>query len=117
MPTSRVYPALTSASLALLALGACVPRTAPPAPVSAPAPRPAPLPPAPSPSPTVTDWETGPLTPADWPYRADARAPTAVFGDAGLVPSLALICMPGQIGLVLSRAEGDPVVVRTSFGE
>jgi hypothetical protein len=117
MPIRRSVRDLAGAALTLLALSACVPRAAPPAPLPAPAPRPAPLPPpAPAPAPAA-DWATGPLSPGDWRYRLEAGVPNAAFGGPGYEPSLAIACMPGQISVVLTGAEGDAIVVRTSFGQ
>src|SRR5689334_21120044 len=113
MPTRRRIALLAGASLALLALGACVPRSAPPAPLPAPAPRPAPAPPAPPPPPRPTaDWETGPLSSGDWVYRVDAGVPTAVFGGAGYGPSLTISCTQSRIGMVLRGMEGEMIVLR-----
>ena len=119
MPNRRLRRHLAGASLALLALGACVPRTAPPAPLPAPAPapRPAPLPAPPEPTPAPGDWETGPASPGDWRYRRETGGPVAVFGGAGYGPSLTIGCMPGRIAIVLTGAEGDVIIVRTSFGQ
>lgn len=120
MPIRRIGPALAGASLALLALGACVPRAEAPPPLPAPAPAPPPvaLPPSPAaPIPPPTDWTTGRLSAGDWAYRLEARGSTAVFGGSGYGPSLAISCTSGQIGIVLTGMEGSTVIVRTSFGE
>lgn len=117
MPTRNACRALAGASLAALALAACVPVAAPPAPLPAPAPRPVSLPPSPPPAPPPPDWATGPLSPGDWRYRVDGGVPTAVFDGAGYGPSLAIRCMPRRIAIVLTGVEGDAIVVRSSFGE
>jgi hypothetical protein len=118
MPIRRSVRDLAGAALTLLALSACVPRAAPPAPLPAPAPQPAPLPPRPASAPApAADWATGPLSPGDWSYRLEAGVPTAVFGGAGYGPSFAITCVNHRIAIVLTGAEGDAIVVRTSFGQ
>src|SRR5205085_2230062 len=97
MPIRRSRHHLACAALALLALSACVPRAAPPAPLPAPAPvprvvpPPAPLPPAPPPA----DWATGPLSPGDWRYTPRADTPSAVFRSQGT--EFAVFCADRQI--------------------
>ncbi len=115
MRNKRMPLRLGGAALILLTLGACVPRSAPPAP--APAPRPVPLPPAPppAPEPPPMDWATGPLSPGDWSYRPSSSAPLAIFqSDAA---SFTVRCQQGRaIWLGVTGAQGDALVIRTSFG-
>ena len=116
MPNRRVRLSLAGASLALLALGACVPRAAPPpAPLPAPAPAPRPVPPPPPPAPVAADWQTGPASPGDWAYMPAAGTPTAVFRATPV--SFAISCQQDRvIRLGVNGAEGRALVVRTSFG-
>ena len=114
MPNRRVPLRLAGGALAVLALGACVPRATAPAPTPAPAPRPQSLPPPPpqAPAPPPTDWQTGPLTPGDWTYRVEAGLPTASFGP------LTIRCTrEGNVQISLLGPAGVPIIVRTSFGE
>lgn len=115
MPIRRVPAALAGASLALLALAACVPRSAPPAPVPAPVPRPAPLPPAPPlPAPSA-DWETGALSPGEWTYRPTSSTPLATFQSDAL--GFTIRCQQGRaIWLAVTGAQAGALVIRTSFG-
>jgi len=108
-----VRPLCTAA--ALVALGACMPRPAPPGPTPAP---PAPRVPAPAPAPASppTAWEDGPLSPGDWSYRADSGGPLAIFQSDRL--SFSLRCRPNRVIVVgLVGAASSSLVVRTSFGE
>jgi hypothetical protein len=118
MPIRRLRRDLAGASLALLALGACVPRAAPPAafptPASAPAPRPVPPAPRPAPAPPPADWATGPVSPGDWEYAMSSSTPGAIFRSTGLV--FAIVCRDREIALDLSGAQG-PLVIHTSYGE
>jgi hypothetical protein len=114
MPTRRADRGLAGASLASLALAACVPRAVPPAPIPAPAPVAAPMPPPPPPrpAPEQTDWQTGPLSPGDWTYRVVAGLPTASFGP------LTIRCSrEHDVQISLLGPQGVAIVVRTSFGE
>ena len=98
----------------MLALGACVPRAAAPAPVALPAVRPAPAPSPPPlvPAPPPADWSTAPLSPGDWSYRVSAGMPTANYGPFGIR------CMPGHnVQVSLLGPQGPAIVVRTSYGE
>ena len=117
MPNRPGRLGLTGAALAVLALGACVPRSTPPAPAPAPTPPPAPLPPppAPRPVPPPTDWATGPLSPGDWSYRPSSSTPLAIFQSEAL--SFAIRCQQGRaIWLGVTGAQGDALVIRTSYG-
>jgi hypothetical protein len=110
---------LTGAALALLALGACVPRGTPPAPAPGPAPAPRPVPVAPPspapPAPPPADWATGPLSPGDWTYRPSSSAPLAIFQSAAL--SFTIRCQADRaIWLAVTGAQGDALVIRTSYG-
>ena len=109
--------ALAGASLALLALGACVPGTAspPPLPAPAPAPRPVPAPVEPgAPVPTPADWQTGPLSPGDWEYAMLSTSPAAIFRSGRT--SFSIACRGRALALAISGAPG-PLVIRTSYGE
>lgn len=116
MPNRRPRLKLAGAALALLALGACVPRAAPPAPLPAPAPVPRPVPPPlpAAPASPPTDWATGPLSPGDWRYSPDADRPSATFQSQGI--EFVAFCSDRQITLALSGMHGA-LTVRTSFGE
>jgi hypothetical protein len=116
MPTRRSRRHLAGAALALLALGACVPRAAPPAPLPAPAlvPRVVPVP-APSPAPPPVDWETGPASPGDWRFTPADGASTATFRSDSI--GLAIICeRHREIAVHLLGAQGRALVIRTSYG-
>ena len=105
------------AALTLLALGACVPRGAPPAPVPAPAPRPVPQPSPPPPRPEAppADWQTGPLSPGDWSYTPSPATPLASYRSDGI--SFTIRCQQGRaIQLGVTGAQGDALLVRTSYG-
>ncbi len=107
---TRLFPA--GAVLAILALGACVPRQAPPQP-PAPAPeRPAPAPaPAAPPAPPPADWRDAPLSPGDWTGTGES----ASYGTAG-APSFILSCdAPGRVSLVRAgSAGGGTITIRTT---
>jgi len=108
-----VRPLLTAA--AMVALGACMPRPAPPAPTAAPPAPPAPAPP-PAPGPPPTGWEDAPLSPGDWSYRADSGGPLALFQSDRL--SFSLRCRPDRVIVIgLAGAASPALVVRTSYGE
>jgi hypothetical protein len=98
---------------AAMALAACVPRTAPPAPVPAPPPQPVP-PPAPAPPPA--DWRDAPLSQGDWDY-GQRPGPRAAFGAE--VPLFAAACASaGQITLTrIGAATGPTLTIGTTFGE
>ena len=117
MPNERVPLYLAGAALTLLALGACVPRTAPPEPIPVLTPAlPAPMPPPPS-RPTVlpSDWQTGPWSPGDWSYSSSTATPLATFRSASA--SFTIRCQQGRaIWLAVTGAQGDALIVRTSFG-
>ena len=114
MPTRGFRALLAGASMAL-ALGACVPRTAPPAAIPPPAPLPPPAPPpVPSPPPGV-DWATGPLSPGDWAYRPSPDTPLAAFGSERI--AVAVRCEQRRaVGIAITGAQGDSLTIRTSFG-
>jgi hypothetical protein len=116
MPKRRTRLDLAGASLALLALGACVPRAAPPsAPlpvVQVPAPRPLPPPQASSPPPS--DWETGPASPGDWRYRTAMRNSSAIFRSETI--SFVIGCDGSATWLGVNGTHADALVIRTSFG-
>jgi hypothetical protein len=117
MLIKRVRRDLAAASLALLALGACVPRAEPPAPLPAPAPVPrvVPVPPPPAPPPPTTDWATGPLSPGNWVYTPSSSAPAALFRSEPV--GFAVRCQQDRlIWLGIIGAQGDALVIRTSFG-
>lgn len=116
MPIKVLRSDLVGASLALLALGACVPRAAPPSPLPAPAPAPRPVPPAPrpAPAPPPTDWATAPLSPGDWEYALSSSTPGAIFRSTGIAFSIQ--CRGREIALDLSGTQA-PLVIRTSYGE
>ena len=108
-------PDLAGASLALLALGACVPRAAPPAPLPAPAPAPRPVPPPPAPVPPPVDWDIAPLSPGDWHYSAAGGPPSATFGSERM--GLLVACpQRGTISFAALGTFGHALVIRTSFG-
>lgn len=114
MPNRGTALHLAGATLVALALGACVPQTAPPAPMPAQAPRPVPvpLPPPPPPAPPPTDWATAPLSPGDWSYRVVAGAPTASFA------SFSIRCARERnVQISLIGPQGAAIIVRTSYGE
>jgi hypothetical protein len=118
MPIRRGPAALAGASLALLALAACVPRTAPPAPVPAPAPRPVALPPEEAPPPY--DWTQVALSAGGWRFSVEASRPRATFSaPEGL--RLILSCERSgfvSIGFRGMQAEHPPgLSIRTTFGE
>ncbi|HTU10831.1 MAG TPA: hypothetical protein VMG08_08010 [Allosphingosinicella sp.] len=106
-------------ALAFLSLGACVPRSAPPEPAPAPvpvppAPAPRPVPPPP-PAPPPQDWQSGPLSPGDWRYQPSPSTPLALFASDGL--SFAVRCQQDRaIWLGVTGAQGDALVIRTSYG-
>src|SRR5215218_8219101 len=105
--------------LALAALAGCVPRAETPPPRTAPAPQPAPPPPpAPAPpSPPPVGWEDAALASGDWLYSEDGGTPQASFGTPGATV-FALRCVgPGQIGILLPGAPGEPIGIITGFGE
>ena len=118
MPTRRTASGLAGASLAILALSACVPSAPAPAPLPAPAPVPRPVPPPPPPAPPApppTDWQTAPLSPGDWRYMPSSSTPTAVFRSEPV--SFAIRCQQDRaIWLGITGAQGDAIVIRTSFG-
>src|SRR4051812_44644543 len=123
MPNRRAR-GLAGASLALLALGACVPRTAAPpplpAPRAAPPPELRPAPVQPTPPPPSSDWQSGPLSPGDWRYRARGAS------FRSLSSSFDIMCENREIQLfiagdpneALSRSipGGDTLVIVTSYG-
>lgn len=107
----------TGLLVALMALAACVPSPAPPAPVSAPPPRPQsiqrPVPiqrPTPvqtprpaqtlAPPPLSAGWMDAPLSPGGWTYRGSI----ALFGPRG-APTFAIGCEPGR-RVSLGRTDG-----------
>jgi len=117
MPTRRSRRHLAGAALALLTLGACVPRAEPPAPLPAPAPvprvmpPPAPLPPAPPPA----DWQTGPASPGDWRFTPSGGTPTATFRSESM--GLMISCQQHrEIAFAMLGGQGRALVIRTSFG-
>lgn len=121
MPSRRWPLACAGAATALLALGACVPRGAPPGPVPPPAPAPGPAPPAPPPPvpvPPPADWQTGPLSAGDWRYTPSPGTlgtPLALFRSDSL--TFAIRCQPGRaIWLGVTGAQADALVIRTSYG-
>lgn len=116
MPNRAVPFRLAGAALTLLALGACVPRSAPPEPIPVltPAP-PAPMPPRPRPTVLPSDWQTGPWSPGDWSYAPSSSTPLATFRSEGA--SFTIRCQQGRaIWLALAGVQGDALVIRTSFG-
>ena len=117
MANKRVSLRFAGAALSLLALGACVPRSATPDPVPilTPAP-PAPLPPpSPRTTPPPADWQTGPLSPGDWSYTPSPNTPLATFRSDDA--SFTIRCQQSRtIWLGVTGAQGDALVVRTSFG-
>jgi hypothetical protein len=99
---------------AAMVLAACVPRTAPPAPVPAPPPQPVRPPPAPAPPPA--DWRDAPLSQGDWAY-GQRPGPRAAFGAEG--PLFAAECTTaGRITLArVGAATGPTLTIATTFGE
>jgi len=119
MPNRRTCLSLAGASLTLFALGACVPRAAPPAPQPAPTPRPQPVTPPPSPrpapAPPSSDWETAPLSPGDWAYSPSSTTPLATFRAGEL--SFTIRCQQDRvIWLGITGIQADALTVRTSYG-
>ncbi|HYD11256.1 MAG TPA: hypothetical protein VEC11_00245 [Allosphingosinicella sp.] len=116
MPNRPVPLRWTGAALAILALGACVPRSAQPAPTPTPAPRPVPLPPPPPPpAPPPADWTTGPLSPGDWTYSPLPDAALASFRSDRA--TFTIRCQQDRtIWLALSGAQADALTIRTSYG-
>jgi hypothetical protein len=117
MPNRRAALALAGTGLTMLALGACVPRSAPPAPTPAPVARPVPLPPPPpaTPPPPAADWQTGALSPGDWSYRPSSSTPLAIFQSEAV--SFSIRCQQGRaIWLGITGGQGDALVIRTSYG-
>src|SRR5262245_1299633 len=125
MRNRRLCHALAGASLALLALEACVPRAAPPpAPLPAPAPAPQPVspPPPPAPAASTADWQTGPLSPGDWRYRAGGARFQSQRG------SVDIVCEQREIQIILISDESaappprlgavgaDAIIIVTSYG-
>ncbi len=102
--------------LALVALGACVPRSEPLEPTPAPAPRPVPPPPPASrPAPPPADWQTAPLSPGDWTYSPSSSTPLATFRSERV--TFTIRCQRGRaIWLALTGVQGDGLAVRTSYG-
>ena len=97
-----------------IAVGACVPQTAPPAPPPTPV---AAVPVAPPPVATrSSDWRDWPLTPGDWTYRAEGGGSVARFGVAGADPLVMLRCDPAarRIRLTVAGAGSAPLTIRTS---
>ncbi|MCU6455983.1 hypothetical protein LPN01_18045 [Sphingomonas sp. A2-49] len=97
-----------------LAIGACVPQTAPPAPPPTPVPV---VPVAPPPVPTASsDWRDWPLTPGDWTYRAEPGGSVARFGAAGGDALLTLRCdrATRRIGMTVAGGGAAPLTIRTS---
>ncbi len=97
---------LFSPLLAALFLAACVapPRPAPPA---APAPQQTRLS-EPSPQSQSLAWDTAPLTPGSWVYRADAAAPAALFGLPASPAIVAIRCVRAQRQILVQRATRAP---------
>lgn len=116
MPNRGTRSLHAGTALAALALGACVPRSAPPAPLPAPVPAPAPQPSAPPPpAPPAADWQTGPLSPGDWTYSPSPNTPLATFRSDRA--SLTIRCQQDRaIWLGLAGAQGDALLIRTSYG-
>ncbi len=117
MPNRSVLLRRAGAALFILALGACVPRSAPPAPTPAPAPGPAPLPPPPppAPAPPPADWESGPLSPGDWTYSPQSGGGLANFRSGNA--TFTIRCRQDRvIWLAFTGAQGDALVIRTSYG-
>ena len=113
MPNRAATFLRAGAALSVLALAACVPASAPPAPL--PAPPPAPLPPPPLPAAPPTDWQTGPLAAGDWTYTASSNTPLATFQSARA--SFTIRCQQGRaIWLGVAGAQGDALEIRTSYG-
>ncbi len=105
--------------LALIgALGACVPRSAPPPAPPAPPPiAPPPRPTLPPPPPPVLAWDEAPATPGDWTRALTGAAATAWFGQPGAAVMTVRCTAPGRIALTYNRAAAaDRLAVRTSFG-
>jgi hypothetical protein len=105
---------LLAATGLALAIGACVPRAAPPAP--APAPAPAPPPPAPVPAAPVADWQDRPWTPGAWRYRRDAGGSRASYAVAGQPARAELRCDRAQraVSLVVPGGAPGAFTIRTS---
>lgn len=97
---------------AFLAVGGCVPRALPPAPV-APAPAPPPVAAAP---PLPADWQDWPWTPGTWRYLPAATGGRATFGVTGQPASVELRCDRAARAVLLSRAGTVPApfTIRTS---
>jgi hypothetical protein len=107
---------------ALVALAACVPRAAPPAPQPAPplrpVPAPAPAPPRPPvpPGPPAA-WQDGPLAPGDWSYSGAGASSQASFAAPGGMV-FALRCDAArQIRIFRPGVPDGPITIVTSFGE
>jgi hypothetical protein len=116
MPNRAIPFPIAGAALTLLALGACVPRSAPPEPIPVltPAP-PAPIPPPQRPTAVPSDWQTGPWSPGDWSYAPSPATSLATFRTDGA--SFTIRCQQGRaIWLAVTGAQGDALVIRTSFG-
>lgn len=115
MPNRATTFLLAGAILSVLALGACVPGSAPPAPLPAPAPPPVPLPPPPPPAPASADWQSGPLAAGDWAYAPSSSTPLATFRSDRA--SFTIRCQQGgAIWLGVAGAQGDALEIRTSYG-
>jgi len=96
------------------ALVSCAPRQAPPAPTPpAPTAQPRHEPPRQPPPPAPAAWEDAPLTPGDWRYSSGDNGSAASYGTL-----FALRCDPGgRVTFLLSGAEGEAIIVRTSDGD
>ena len=120
MPNRAIPFHLAGAALTLLALGACVPRSAPPASMPAPLPRPAPLPPPPEEEPPPYDWMQVGLSAGDWHFGVEAGRPRATFSAPERL-RLILVCeRSGSLSIGFRGMQGQPppvLLIETTFGE
>ncbi|HEX8401470.1 MAG TPA: hypothetical protein VF628_07155 [Allosphingosinicella sp.] len=112
----------TGLLLLILALGACVPRSEPPAPQPRPQPpvqtQPRPQPPAP-PAPAPADWRDMALTPGGWTYRSGGDTSEAMFGAGAGQAGFIVRCERSRRQVSLWRAgvtSGNVMTVRSSYG-
>ena len=114
--------ARAGAAVALtFAIAACVPRTAPPAPVPVEPRAPVSLPPAAGPTPTYSNWMDAPATPGNWTYSPVQGGSAALFGEPQRTPLLTMRCDRSQRQVHLeqpTRAPGPAsVAIRTETME
>ena len=103
--------------LALTALSACAPKTAPPAPPPRAPESPAP-PPITVPRP-AGDWRDAPLTPGSWTWNSPAGHSTASFALAGQPPLVQIACLARgtvQITHAGTVSSAAPLSITTSAG-